>query len=334
MSELPRFRVRAEDFRVDEVPAYAPSGEGGHLFVHVEKTMRSTEEVARALARAAGTSARNVGYAGRKDRGGITRQWLSVEGMAAADALALEIPGVRILEAVPHEHKLRTGHLRGNRFELTVHGVSCEAAERAAIRLDEMVARGMPNRYGAQRYGREGENVSRGRAILLGERSARDRRAARFLVSAVQSAVFDRFLADRPLGLHEVEVGDVARVEPTGGLFVVEDLAVDSGRAARFEISATGPIFGTKVARAGGVAAEREAAAHAELGLPPPGEIVAPRGIRLRGARRALRIRPEQSSLERADGHVVVTCTLPPGSYATVLLEELFGPVAEGPGRA
>jgi tRNA pseudouridine13 synthase len=324
--------VTPEDFVVEETPAYAPSGEGGHLFVHVEKRLRTTEEVAEALAAAAGVRARDVGYAGRKDRFAVTTQWLSVEGLSPEAARSLDVPGVRVLEAVPHVHKLRTGHLRSNRFALRVHGVDAAALERARTRLTELVARGLPNRFGVQRYGRDRRNVERGRAILLGRARGRDRRTARFMISALQSAVFDRVLAERPLPLDAVECGDVARVEESGGLFVVEDAAIDAARAARFEISATGPIFGTRTTAPTGAPAAREAAAHEAFGLPAPGEIRAPRGIRLRGARRPLRVRPEAADLEAEDGgRVVVRCALPPGSYATVLLEELFGTLDEGP---
>jgi len=330
VSEPPRIRSCPEDFVVDELPAYAPSGEGAHLFVHVEKRLRTTEEVAAALARAAGIQARDVGYAGRKDRAAIARQWLSIEGLAPEAALGLDIPGVRVLEAVRHGHKLRTGHLRGNRFSLTVRDVDPATAEAAAARLDALVRRGMPNRFGMQRYGRDESNVRRGLAILLGKTRPRDRRAARFLISAVQSAVFDRVLESRPVPIDAVEIGDVARVEESGGLFVVEDADVEGARAARFEISATGPIFGTKVIAPAGAVAAREAAVHAQLGLPAPGALVAPRGIRLRGARRPLRVRPVDATLEVVDeGRVVVRCTLPSGSYATVLLAEIFGELVD-----
>lgn len=315
---------------VEELPAYAPSGEGTHLFVHVEKRLRSTEEVATALARAAGIRPADVGYAGRKDRVAVTRQWFSLEGWTPESALAVELPEVRILAAVRHPHKLRTGHLRGNRFEITVRDVSTPAAERAETRLREMVERGMPNRYGPQRYGREGMNVQRGVAILRGDARLRDKRSGRFLISAVQSAVFDRVLAERPIGLDAVEAGDVARVEESGGLFLVEDQVAEGARAARFEISATGPIFGTRVIAPMGAVAAREAAAHAALGLPAPEEIRPPRGVRLRGARRPLRVRPQAASAEIAGDCAVLRFELPSGSYATVLLEELFGELVEG----
>ena len=118
-----RIAATPEDFVVEELPLYAPAGEGAHTFVRVEKRLRTTEEVAADLARAAGVSARDVGYAGRKDRRAVATQWLSVPGLDPERARDLALPGVQVLDAGRHPHKLRTGHLRGNRFELVVRGV-------------------------------------------------------------------------------------------------------------------------------------------------------------------------------------------------------------------
>ena len=104
----PRLRATPEDFLVDEVAAFAPSGEGSHTFVRIEKRLRTTTEVARDLARAAGVAARDVGFAGRKDRMAVTRQWFSLPGVDPERALSFDLPGVRVLEAARHPHKLRT----------------------------------------------------------------------------------------------------------------------------------------------------------------------------------------------------------------------------------
>ena len=139
MNEAPRIRVCPEDFVVDELPLYPCSGEGEHTFVRVEKRLRTTEQVARMLAREAGVRPRDVGYAGRKDRNAVTRQWLSVPGLEPDQALRLELPGVRVLEASRHGNKLRTGHLAGNVFAIRVRGVSTALAEQAERRgLDGM----------------------------------------------------------------------------------------------------------------------------------------------------------------------------------------------------
>ncbi|MCL4686576.1 tRNA pseudouridine(13) synthase TruD [Myxococcota bacterium] len=333
---MPQIRAELEDFQVEEIPLYAPAGEGSHTFVWIEKRDRNTEEVARDLARAAGVPLREVGYAGRKDRRAVTRQWLSVPGLDPARALSLSLPGVRVLEAARHPHKLRTGQLRGNRFVLVVRGVDAETAARATARLDELRRLGMPNRFGSQRFGRDADNAERGRDLLAGRLRLRDRRAARFLLSALQSAVFNEVLAKRPLGLDAIEAGEVAQVVASGGLFLVEDEAQEAPRAARFEISATGPIFGS-----GGrdpvptkAAAARERAALAALGVTDELLGQAPAGIRLRGARRALRIPVPDAALTVAGSVLRLSCSLAAGSYVTVLVEELVGPVDGGAGFA
>jgi tRNA pseudouridine13 synthase len=320
-------RERPEDFVVEEIPLYLPSGEGGHTFVQVEKRLRTTEQVARELARRAGVPARDVGYAGRKDRVGVTRQWFSVPGLAPAEALALELVGARVLDASRHPHKLRTGQLRGNRFGVRVRGAATLAAAVRA-RLAELQGRGFPNRFGPQRFGRGGDNALRARRLLRGGSSG-DRREARFLLSALQAEVFNEVLRARPLPLDRVEAGDVAVVHASGGLFVVEEAERENARAAAFEISATGPIFGLRVREPLGAPAQREAEATARLGVPEPSTLRLPRGVRLRGARRALRARPADAECAVEGADLLLRFSLPPGAFASVLLEELFGAVAK-----
>jgi tRNA pseudouridine13 synthase len=334
MSDRPRIREHAEDFVVDELPLYAACGEGEHTFVRVEKRLSTTEEIVRMLARATGAAARDIGYAGRKDRNAVTRQWFSVPGLDPDRAGDLDLRGARVLEARRHRNKLRTGHLKANRFDLVVRGVSEELRERARVRAGEIAERGMPNRFGAQRFGREGDNAGRGRALLRGERvgGTGDRRARRFLLSALQSAVFNDVLAERPTPVDTVEIGDVAMLHTSGGMFVVEDLEREVERARQFAISPTGPMFGTRMLAAEGAPGARERAVFERWGLPDLETLEAPRGIRLRGGRRPLRV-PARGLVLRPEGGdaLRIVVTLPPGSYATVLLEELIGSFDERP---
>lgn len=317
-----------EDFVVEEIPAYEPSGEGGHTFVWIEKRLRTTEEVARSLARAAGVPPRDVGYAGRKDRFGVTRQFFSVPALEPAVALELELHGARVLRAAAHPHKLRTGHLKGNRFELRVAGATPANLSRAETQAPRLQAMGLPNRFGPQRFGRDGDNAERAREILAGKARRGDRREARFLISALQAAVFNEALRTRALPLDQVEVGDLARRTDSGGVFRVEDAQAENPRAAIFEISATGPIFGTRMDRPTGRAAEREDAAMRAQGVDPD-DIRAPAGIRMRGARRPLRVPVADFALRVESGVLHLGFGLPAGSYATVVLEELLGSAPE-----
>jgi tRNA pseudouridine13 synthase len=318
-------RAEPEDFQVEELPLYPASGAGEHTFVRVEKQLRTTEEVARALAQAAGVRTRDVGYAGRKDRRAVATQWLSVPRLEPQRALRLEIDGVRVLEAIPHGHKLRTGQLRGNRFKIAVREVDAGDCEAAQGRLAEICRTGMPNYFGAQRFGRDGGNAAHGRRLLRGELRLKDRRQARFALSALQAAVFNDVLAARPLPLDQLECGDVARLHLTGGSFVVEDLEREQPRATAFEISPTGPIFGNRVIEPAGDVAARELAALESHGLRPP-ELTPPPGIRMRGSRRPLRVRPVDARIrDRSNQGFWLDFELPPGSYATVLLRTVLG---------
>jgi tRNA pseudouridine13 synthase len=320
-----RIGPEPEDFLVEEIPLYAPCGEGEHTFVRVEKRLLGTEDVARALAHASGASPRDVGYAGRKDRVAVARQWLSVPGLDPPRALDLAGPGWRVLEAARHRHRLRTAQLRANRFEIRVHDVSAERVAAAPAALAELCERGLVNRFGAQRFGRGGRNPERARELLAGADPGRDRRAARFLLSALQAEVFNAVLARRTLALDELEEGDLAMLHRSGGVFVVEDLALEQPRARAFEVSATGPIFGTRAPEPRGAPLERERAVLEALGIPAGAALRPPRGLRLRGGRRALRVRPEDASCEVVGPQVLLLrFTLPAGSYATVLVEALF----------
>jgi len=137
----------------------------------------------------------------------------------------------------------------------------------------------------------------------------------------------------RPLGVDEVEIGDVAQLSTSGGCFVVEDAVKEGERAARFEISPTGPIFGTKTMWPTGAPAVREQNALAQASIPPSDEWRLPRGQKLPGARRSLRVAIDEPRLVREADDLILSFGLPSGSYATVLLEELFGELDEAHGK-
>jgi tRNA pseudouridine13 synthase len=318
-------RASPEDFRVDEVPAYLPSGAGPHLYLRVEKRGRTTRDVLRALATALGVPERDAGYAGLKDKDAVTTQWLSFPVAADPDPAALAGPGLAVLEASRHANKLRPGHVRANRFALVVRGGDPARARAAAAALLE---RGLPNFFGPQRFGTEGRNAEIGRAILRGEggpearRAARDRFVRRLSLSAYQASLFNRWLAARMEdGLFAAALaGDVMKKLDTGGLFTCEDPAADGPRVARFEISPAGPMFGHKLRPAAGEALAREASILAADGMALAD--FARGGGEAEGTRRAARLRVEVA-VEPVEGGYRASFELPKGSYATVLMREL-----------
>ncbi|HJX54876.1 MAG TPA: tRNA pseudouridine(13) synthase TruD, partial [Polyangia bacterium] len=197
---MARFTSTPDTFFVEELPAYLPAGEGPHTFLWIEKRGLTTLEAVARLARALGVQARDVGYAGMKDRNATTHQWLSLPAIEPALATAVELDGLRVLEARQHRNKLRVGHLRGNRFEVVLGEVVAGEGESLRAQLLHVAARGLPNRYGRQRFGSAGDNVQVGIEILRGTRRERDARRRKLLLSAVQSAVFNRVLDLRAAG--------------------------------------------------------------------------------------------------------------------------------------
>jgi tRNA pseudouridine13 synthase len=245
-------KASPEDFRVDELPAYLPSGSGPHLYLRVEKRGRTTRDVLRDLAARLGVPERDAGYAGLKDRAAVTTQWLSFPSARDPDPAALTSDGLRVLELSRHANKLRTGHSRGNRFALLIRGGDLDRARSCAAALAE---RGLPNFFGAQRFGADGRNAEVGRAILKGEngaearRAQRDRFLRRLTISACQSALFNRWLAERMAdGLFASALaGDVLKKLDSGGTFTCAEPDADAPRVARFEVSPAGPMFGHRL---------------------------------------------------------------------------------------
>jgi tRNA pseudouridine13 synthase len=323
-------KVSPEDFLVEEVPAYLPSGAGEHLYLWIEKRGLSTSEAVKTIARALGVSDRDVGYAGQKDRKAITRQWISVHTKSAAPTS--DDPNLQILEASRHGNKLRLGHTKGNRFTLTVRGTAPDAAARAQATLAHLAAHGLANFYGVQRFGRKGDNAALGAALLwLGEHTElafakKDRFLKRLALSALQSELFNRVLTARLNdGLFdEVFVGDVLRKRESGGVFLCTDAVTDRERLHSREIDVTGPMPGNRERPAAtGVPREREDRVLAEAGVPR--EAFAKAGDEAEGARRPFRI-PLDGATAKAvgDDALELSFELPSGSYATRVLAEVM----------
>jgi tRNA pseudouridine13 synthase len=329
-AELPgsggALRRTPEDFRVDEVPAYLPSGLGPHLYVRIEKRGRTTRDALRTLARTLGVPERDAGYAGLKDKDAVTTQWLSFPVARDPDPRELESEGLSVLEVSRHANKLRAGHVRANRFQLAVRGGDLPRARGAA---DALAERGLANFFGPQRFGTEGRNAAVGRAILLGDgspetrRAARDRFMRRLSISAYQALLFNRWLGERMAdGLFATAVqGDVLKKLDTGGLFNCADPAVDGPRVERFEVSPAGPMFGHKLRAAEDEALRREERLLAAEGISLSD--FARGGGEAEGTRRAARLRIEVALAPLDDGYLA-TFELPKGSYATVVMRELM----------
>jgi tRNA pseudouridine13 synthase len=325
------FTPSPDRFVVEEIPAYAPSGEGTHTFLWLEKRGLTTFDAINLIARAFGVAARDVGYAGMKDKQATTRQWLSVPGLEPERALAFVHGdgGARVLAAVRHANKLRVGHLRGNRFEVVLVGAASDA-EVAALgaRFAELSARGVPNRYGEQRFGADAANAARGLAVLRGERQERDKRKRRLLLSAVQSAVFNRVLELRATrgALTDVIPGDVLKKTDTGGLFVSTEPEVDQRRVAAGELIPTAPLPGGREIEPPPGTPARALEDEAIVAVGATREDFERAGRELPGARRPVLLQISETAFTEEAGPdegtraVRLRFTLPAGGYATVVV--------------
>ena len=325
-----RLKVEPEDFVVDEIPSYEPSGTGEHLFLWIEKRDLPHDLLLQFLSKELGIPAQDIGVAGIKDRRAVTRQYVSVPTRLAGQIEQLASEQLRVLRAAPHGNKLRTGHLRGNRFRILVRDVTEDAEVRANEILNVLRESGFPNYYGDQRFGHEGQTLALGLDLLNGRKSPREipyhkrKFLLRFALSSVQSDLFNKSLVLRMQDrlLSTVLEGDVLEVNESGGKFIVEDVARESSRLDAGEVSVTGPMFGVKMLTPLAVAAERETKLLGESGLTL--DDFGKYAQLLSGARRAYLSRVPDLSCRRVSGGMQFDFTLPSGVYATTLLREFM----------
>lgn len=314
-------RARPEDFFVDEDLGFAPDGAGEHVFLRVEKRSANTEWVARAIARFAGVAPEAVSFAGLKDRHAVTRQTFSVPVplKRELDWSTLASDEFHVLEAQRHGRKLKRGALKRNRFRIVLREVSGDR-DAAQQCLSAMAARGVPNYFGEQRFGRGGGNAARAQAMFDGRRVSRHERG--MLLSAARAQIFNAVLARRvedgswDRGLD----GEVWMLDGSHSIFGPEALTPElESRLRRGDIHTTGALWGEGGLRSGAaVVVLEQAVADAHAGLA--------RGLVAAGLaqeRRSLRLFAQELVWRWEADTLQVEFALPAGCYATTLLREL-----------
>jgi tRNA pseudouridine13 synthase len=317
-----QLRRQPEDFEVEEIPAFEPTGEGSHLWLWVEKAGANTDWVATQLARAAGCPPRDVGYAGMKDRHAVTRQWFSLPWKPgqAPEFPDPGIEGVRVLRASLHEKKLRRGVLKGNRFQLRIRGLQGDVSGLGA-RLQRITDAGVPNYFGPQRFGFGGANVSRAlRWLEQGGRLPRDKRS--IYLSALRSYLFNQVLGQRVVDetWNRLLPGELAMLDGTHSIFPCESLDDTLlQRCREMDIHPTGPMPGR-----GGMQPSAGALAMEQGVLEPYADAISRLDhFGVDAERRSLRL-PVRGLFHEVQQHdLVIGFDLPAGAYATVVLREL-----------
>ena len=313
-------KAECADFVVKEQLGYDMSGDGEFVTVKVRKTDCNTLFVGEQLAKFAGISARNMSYAGLKDRKAVTEQWFSLQmpGQPTPDFSQFSLEGVEILEVTRHQRKIRIGSLQGNHFEILL--CNAEETDELKVRLDFLAKNGFPNYFTEQRFGRDGNNLTQALRWANGEIKVKDRHQRSFYLSAARSEIFNLIVSKRmELDLaQQILVGDVLQLNGSHSWFVVdesEDLAQLQQRLAQQDVLLTAPLIGEEEKSA--VDFENEIfAQHQAL-------FALMRQERMKAARRPILMQPQQFQWKFEPNGLRLQFDLPAGSYATALIREL-----------
>lgn len=336
------FKQTPRDFVVEEIPLYEFSGEGEHLILFVRKKNLTTSELVGIFARYLGVKNRDIGYAGLKDKHAMTKQYLSIHKQHEEMLENFEHENVKIISKTYHNNKIRIGHLKGNRFFIKVKKVNPTSAVKIDEALKNITKFGMPNFFGYQRFGNDGNNHILGEKLAHGEARERNPRVKKLLINSYQSHLFNLWLSRRleinrlvnnfePAELESILnmpndelsklkaqkhpfkliVGDVMEHYPYGKLFDYEASEDDLNRFNERNISVTGLLCGKKVKTSSGIARDIEKDFDDEINAD--------------GARRYAWVFPEdiEGRFKPVEAQYEMNFTLPKGSYATVLIEEI-----------
>ena len=313
-------KAECADFVVKEQFGYDMSGDGEFVAVKVRKTDCNTLFVGEQLAKFAGISARNMSYAGLKDRKAVTEQWFSLQmpGQPTPDFSQFSLEGVEILDVTRHQRKIRIGSLQGNHFEILLR--NAEETDELKVQLDFLAKNGFPNYFTEQRFGRDGNNLTQALRWANGEIKVKDRNKRSFYLSAARSEMFNLIVSKRmELNLaQQILVGDVLQLNGSHSWFVVdesEDLAQLQQRLAQQDVLLTAPLIGEEEKSAVDFEHEIFAQHQALFDLM--------RQERMKAARRPILMQPQQFQWQFEPNGLRLQFALPAGSYATALIREL-----------
>jgi len=339
------FNPTSRDFIVDEIPLYPFTGEGEHLVVHVRKKDMTTWEMISAIAKYCKIKQRDIGYAGLKDKNAMTMQYISLLAKDNEEKLkTFNHDKIKILSTTRHNNKIRTGHLKGNHFKVRLKKVLGVQKDKLDSVTKWIKEHGVPNYFGNQRFGTDGNNWQEGKAIIEGKLKIRDKKMRTFLINSYQSYLFNSWLSKRielslllesfsesdaenifelPDGSLEgtkkqphffkLLEGDLMMHYPYGRVFELESLVDESKRFSEFDIAPSGLIAGKRASRTEKIAGLIEQNYDEEI----------PES----GSRRYawIKVTNMKKTYVEERAHYELEFTLPKGSYATNVLDVLRG---------
>ena len=321
-----QFKSTAADFQVTEILGYEPIGEGEHIYLWVRKTGLNTAYLAEQIAKFTQLPLRAVTYAGRKDKHAQTEQWFSVHlpGKAEFDWTQFDEPGAEVLKAIRHNKKLRTGVLKGNRFNITLRQLSSTSG--IEERLQQIKQTGVPNYYGSQRFGNT-QHDPRGGNLVLADKMIhgeiiRNRNKRSMAISALRSWFFNEMLNSRLQKgcLNQPLTGDVMQLAGSHSFFCAEQ--IDNSikqRIQQRDIYLSAPLWGK-----GPLASQADALLFEQDLAKQHGVITQTlEDLGLKQERRAINLFPNELEWCLTDDTLNLNFTLPAGTFATSVLREL-----------
>lgn len=337
------FKQNKDDFVVTEIPLYEFSGEGEHLILKLRKKDLATWDAVQIIANFLGCKSRDIGYAGLKDKNAMTIQSISVPKQYEEKLNSFSHENIKILEKSYHNNKIKIGHLKGNKFFIRLKRVSLVDARKIEQVVGSIANYGIPNYFGYQRFGIEGDNYKKGKDIIDGKLKEKRRNLRQMYINAYQSYLFNTWLSHRveiskligafepkeiyeklnlPLDIvkqmkkqvHPFKLlpGDLMNHYPFGRIFHVEELDEEAQKFNNRDRVATGLLAGKRVKKSVGLAYEFEKDYDEALSED--------------GTRRFSWIFPEEleSNYKEEKNWMELKFTLPKGSYATEVIREII----------
>ncbi|USD41564.1 tRNA pseudouridine(13) synthase TruD [Vibrio sp. SCSIO 43135] len=318
-----KLKAKPEHFKVNEDLGFEFSGEGEHLMVRIRKTGENTSFVANELAKACGVKSKDVSWAGLKDRHAVTEQWLSVHlpkgGAPDFSAFLNQYPSIEILDTARHNKKLRPGDLVGNEFEITLSEVT--NVDDVLARLEKVSLLGVPNYFGSQRFGNDGNNLQEARRWGRDNVRTRNQNKRSLYLSAARSWIFNRIVSARiEQGLFEQVVeGDIV-------LKHQQQLTVESGNQEELQslVERGGVDITAAMAGDNALPTQSDALNLEQPHLDDEPDLMALiRGNRMRHDRRAIALKPQNLRWKNCEDQVTLTFSLDAGCFATAIVREL-----------
>ncbi len=317
-----RLKAECTDFIVKEELGYELANEGEFVAVKVRKTNANTLFVGEKLAKFASISAKNMSYAGLKDRNAVTEQWfcLHLAGKETPDFSTFEEEGVEILEVTRHNRKIRVGALIGNHFELLLRDV--KQTDELEQRLAQIQAVGFPNYFTEQRFGRDGNNLTQAQRWASGEIKVKDRKKRSFYLSAARSDIFNQVVSARIQEnlISQVLPNDLLQLSGSNSFFQAteNELPELQQRLIDKDLLLTAPLIGED--------SLEKLAPQSEQQIIEQNQsfINLMKDVRMKAARRAMLCKPQHFQWQFVDEGLKLNFFLDSGSYATGLVRELI----------